>query len=177
MYEYRKLTSEERAALVKERLARGHPPHSPPHLYRNQKLYLLTATCYEHACYIRSVDRRQQIVDLLFKEFIANDCDLRAWVVLPNHYHVLVQVSKFNVLSRIFRAIHGPTARYWNQEDKTPGRKVWYRFVDRAIRSDKHYYTTINYLHFNPVKHTWAKSPYDWEASSVHWYRENYGRE
>ena len=43
MYEYRKLTPEQRAELVQQRLARGHPPHSPPHPIRDQPFYLLTA--------------------------------------------------------------------------------------------------------------------------------------
>jgi putative transposase len=77
----------------------------------------------------------------------------------------------------MFRLVHGPAARHWNLEDDTLGRKVWYRFADRAIRSERHYYTTLNYIHYNPVKHGWAKSPYDWGESSVHWYLEHYGRE
>jgi putative transposase len=57
------------------------------------------------------------------------------------------------------------------------GRKIWYRYCDRAIRSQRHYYTTLNYIHYNPVKHDLVKSPYDWLESSVHWYLETYGRE
>ena len=58
-----------------------------------------------------------------------------------------------------------------------PGRKVWCRYSDRAVRSERHYYATLNYLRYNPVKHRVADSPYDWETSSVHWYREQNGRE
>jgi len=64
----------------------------------------------------------------------------------------------------------------WNVEDGAPGRKVWCRYSDRAIRSERHYYTTLNYLHYNPVKHAVAESPYDWAWSSVHWYRAHRGR-
>ncbi|MEH2373868.1 MAG: hypothetical protein V7K15_12515 [Nostoc sp.] len=35
----------------------------------------------------------------------------------------------------------------------------------------------MNYIHYNPVKHGWVKSPYNWAESSVHWYLENYGRD
>ncbi|MEL6457050.1 MAG: hypothetical protein AAFQ91_02195 [Cyanobacteria bacterium J06621_15] len=54
---------------------------------------------------------------------------------------------------------------------------MWCSFSDRAIRSERHYYTTLNYINYNPVKHNWSKSPYDWVESSVHWYLEYYGRE
>ena len=56
-------------------------------------------------------------------------------------------------------------------------RKVWYRWCDRAIRSERHYYTTLNYIHYNPVKHSLVKSPYEWVESSVHWYLQAYGRQ
>jgi putative transposase len=177
MYEYRKLTPEQRAELVKQRLAQGDPPHSPPHPVRDQPFYLLTATCYEHVRHMQSQRRRQQVLDALLEQFITTGMEIHAWAILPNHYHLLVHVTGFDALGGIFRLVHGPTARQWNLEDDTLGRKVWYRFADRAIRSERHYYTTLNYIHYNPVKHGWVKSPYDWAESSVHWYLAHYGRE
>jgi putative transposase len=189
MYEYRKLTYKQKAELVQYRISQGYPPHSPPHLVRDQEFYLLTATCYEHQSYMDLESRRQQILKTVFDRFGDEGCDqesteelttnlkICAWVILPNHYHLLVHVRDFNVLSEIFRRIHGALSRQWNQEDNVTGRKIWYSWSDRAIRSKKHYYRTLNYIHYNPVKHGLAKSPYDWVESSVHWYLETYGRE
>ena len=177
MYEYRKLTPHERAELVKERLRLGYPPHSPPHLGVDNTLYLLTATCYNHTDYMHCEERRKIVLDSLFELFITNGMEIHAWVVLPNHYHILVKVEEFKKLGNIFRLIHGRTARKWNQHDNVATRKIWYRYSDRAIRSERHYFTTINYIHFNPVKHGRVKSPYEWKESSVHWYLANEGRE
>nr|MBC7245287.1 transposase [Chloroflexota bacterium] len=177
MYEYRKLTLQQRRKLVKERLDRGYPPHSPPHPVRDQQLYLLTAACYEHAQHMYLPERRRQVLDALFETFTLHGIEMRAWVILPNHYHILAYVPDFNLLGGFFRYIHGSIARQWNIEDATPRRKVWYRFSDRAIRSERHYYTTLNYIHYNPVKHRWVISPYEWSESSVRWYIEHYGRE
>jgi len=177
MYEYRKLTPEQRKELVQQRLACGYPPHSPPHAVRDQPYYLLTASCYEHVCHMHSQQRRQEVLDALFELFIMHGMEILAWAILPNHYHLLVHVTDFDALGSIFRFVHGPTARQWNLEDATSGRKVWYRFADRAIRYERHYYTTLNYIHYNPVKHSWATSRYDWAESSVHWYLQQMGRE
>jgi putative transposase len=177
MYEYRKLSLEERQKLVQERLARGYPPHQPPHPIREETFYLLTAACYEHRHHLHSHERRQTVLDLVFEQFIQHGMDVRAWVVLTNHYHLLVYVNKFEALKGIFQQIHGPTSVAWNQADKAQGRKMWYRYSDRVIRSERHYYTTLNYIHYNPVKHGLAASPYDWVWSSVHWYLEYNGRE
>ncbi|AFZ19856.1 REP-associated tyrosine transposase [Allocoleopsis franciscana] len=177
MYEYRRLTPAQRIEVVQQRLAQGYPPHSPPHPIRDQLFYLLTASCYEHQPHMRCEKRRKQVLDLLFEQFIAWGMELRGWVILPNHYHLLVYVNDFDQIGRILRSIHGSMSRQWNLEDKAVGRKVWYYYSDRAIRSERHYYTTLNYIHYNPVKHSWSDSPYDWSCSSVHWYLEHQGRE
>jgi len=177
MYEYRKLTPEQRAEVVQQRLQNGYPPHSPPHPVRDQPFYLLTASCYGHVCHMGSGSRRQEVLDALFEWFVGCGMAICAWVVLPNHYHLLVHVTDFDALGGIFRRVHGPASRRWNLEDDAPGRKVWYRFSDRAIRSERHYYVTLNCIHYNPVKHGWVESPYDWAESSVHWYLEHHGRE
>jgi putative transposase len=177
MYEYRKLTPEERKKLVEQRIARGYPAHAPPHSVRGEQFYLLTAACYEHALHMTDSARRQQLLELHFERFDDAGMEVLAWVILPNHYHLLVRVSNFGLLKRIFGSVHGKTSYQWNQEDGERGRKVWFRYSDRAIRSQAHYYTTLNYIHYNPVKHGWVQSPYDWTESSVHWYLEHQGRE
>jgi putative transposase len=185
MYEYNKLTDEQKAELVQYRLSRGYPPHSPPHLVRDREFYLLTVACYEHQSYLDLECRRQQILKMIFDTFgdeengeaLNTKSKICGWVILPNHYHLLVQLVNFDILSDLFRKIHGALSRQWNQEDNETGRKIWYRWADRAIRSERHYYTTLNYIHYNPVKHGLVKSPYDWVESSVHWYLANYGRQ
>ena len=177
MYEYRKLTPEQREKLVQERLASGNPPHQPPHPVRGEGTYLLSASCFEHRRLIHTPERRQALLDLLFEWFIQLGMQVYAWAVLTNHYHVLVHVPGFVALGTVFRRVHGRISYAWNQEDGTRGRKVWYRYIDRAMRSEGHYYTTLNYIHYNPVKHGLVASPYDWSWSRVRWYLEHKGRE
>lgn len=177
MYEYRKLTPEQRKRLIEDRKALGQPPHSPPHPIQDQSFYLLSAACYEHRPHMRESVRRTQLLESLFIEFSARGNEILAWVMLSNHYHLLVHVTAFEELGSTFRQVHGSISRQWNLEDRQLGRKVWYRFSDRAIRSERHHFTTLNYIHFNPVKHGYVESPYDWAESSVHWYFEHHGRE
>ncbi len=121
MYEYRRLTAEQRAELVQQRLAQGDPPHSPPHLVHDDAHYLLTATCYDHMLHMRDSRRRRQVLDAHFEEFITAGMDIQAWVVFPNHYHLLVHVTDFGALGDIFGQVHGPTAR----DSEIRGRRPW----------------------------------------------------
>ena len=177
MYESRKLSPEERKRQVEKRIQRGYPAHAPPHPIRDAQYYLLTAACYEHRHRMTTVERRYQLLEHWIAESPQRGLDIEAWVVLPNHYHLLVRVSDFDQVGKIARLVHGRTARSWNVVDKMQGRKVWYRYTDRAIRSERHYYTTLNYIHYNPVKHGLVASPYGWEPSSLNWYREHQGRD
>lgn len=177
MYDYRKLSPEQKAEIIEQRLANGYPPHEPPHLKQNDTCYLLTGVCFEHTHHMNTDERRKEIVDLIFALFIENGMNILAWVILLNHYHLLVNVTEFSLLRSIFQKVHGRTAFEWNHAENMRGRKVWFRYTDRAMRSERHYYTTLNYIHYNPVKHKLVESPYDWKQSSVHWYLDHYGRE
>jgi putative transposase len=103
--------------------------------------------------------------------------EIAAWTILPNHYHLLVGVMDFELIPTTLQMLHGGTSYAWNKEDGYTGRKVWYKYTDRYIRNEKHYYCALNYIHFNPVKHGYAKSPYEWRWSSLRLYEEDFGRE
>ena len=176
-YDDRKLTPEERHALVNERLSQGHPRHAPPHPYPTSGWFLLTAANYEHKPIMNRPERRQQFQALLLEEYALLEAEKGSYVVLPNHYHVLAAVSSFEQVSQLCQRLHGRTSRLWNGEDGTTGkRRVWYRYADRRIRNERHYLRVLNYIHFNPVKHGYVDSPYDWPTSSVHWYVAKNGR-
>lgn len=179
MYEYYKLSHKQCQELVEQHLKQGFPPHYPPHTVQVEAFYLLTAACYRHQCILMTSSRREQLLNLIFQQFVEKGFEIAAWVILVNHYYLLVYVRNFKQLSSIFQTIHSSTSYKWNQEDHQQSRKVWYCFSDRAIHSERHYYTTLNYIHYNPVKHNYTNSPYDWKESSFHWYLdlESYGRQ
>jgi putative transposase len=173
--EYRRMTPDERAAVVEERRRRGHPWHAPPHPFREAGWYFLTAVNFEHAPIIAPDSRRTAFESDLLS---AMEAKVGGWVVPPNHYHILVGVQSLDDVSASLKLLHGRSSRLWNLEDGTTGqRKVWYRFQDRCVRNERHYFRALNYMHFNPVKHGYVDSPYDWPWSSVHGYPEARGRQ
>jgi putative transposase len=63
-----------------------------------------------------------------------------------------------------------------NYQQGQPGRQVWYRYSDRFIRNERHLWASVNYIHFNPVKHGYVERMEDWPWSSVHGYLESLGQ-
>ena len=177
-YEYRSMTPEERAAVVEERRQCGYPLHSPPHPYREAGWYCITAANYEHAHIMTSPGRLSAFEDQLLSALTNVRAEIEGWAVLTNHYHFLVGVQSLEEIAVALKQLHGTTSRAWNLEDGLTGqRSVWYKFRDRRIRNERHYYHALNYIHYNAVKHGYVESPYDWPWSSVHLYFDTYGRQ
>jgi len=103
--------------------------------------------------------------------------DIVGWVILTNHYHFLVGVESLEHVSSALKQLHGVTSREWNLADGQTGkRRVWYKFADRMIRDEAHYYRVLNYIHSNPVKHGCVSDVYEWTWSSLILYYEDLGQ-
>ncbi len=138
---------------------------------------MITSACRNHAHILTTPTRLGEWEDKL-RQLVAgiDDADMRAWVILPNHYHLLLKVDLARLKVKIGR-LHNGVATQWNREDETAGRSVWFRFSDRVIRSERHYYAAINYIHYNPVKHGLVRKSADWPWSSIHHYLQTMGHD
>jgi len=82
-------------------------------------------------------ERRTSFQEILLKGFQDIRAEIIGWVILLNHYHILVNVESLDLVSSLLKQIHGSTSHEWNQKDGMTGkRKVWYRFVDRMMRNE-----------------------------------------
>jgi putative transposase len=143
-YRWRQLTPKQRAELLAWRKARGHPWHSPPHCPNFGHLrFHVTAACFEHQPYIgHSLERMDAFARDLLAVFAAHASQTFAWCVVPNHYHALVEAPDILGLLRELGRLHGRTSHAWNGEENSRGRKVFFRAVERAMRSDRHYWAS-----------------------------------
>jgi putative transposase len=179
MYDYRFMTPEERAQVMRYRRLRNLPLHSPPHWAMGfTTQYMITAACFEHAPIIgRSADRITECEEQLLATCAEHASKIYAWCVLPNHYHLLLASRQITSLCRTLGRFHGGSSFRWNAEDGLRGRKVWYRCFDREIRSERHFWATMNYIHHNPVHHGLVKKWEDWIWSSAAKFVESTGRQ
>ena len=72
--------------------------------------------------------------------------------------------------------LHGRTSFQWNGEDQQRGRKVWFNCVETGMKSERHFYATLNYVHHNPVHHGYARLWTDWPFGSASGFLEQAGR-
>ena len=178
-YRWRCMSPEERARVLAARKQENRPWHSPPHFALDHPAYfLISAACFEHCPIIGfSVDRMEKFSQDLLNTVMDVAEQIAAWCLLPNHYHLLVKTSKLKSLTYQLGRLHGRNSHEWNGEENTRGRHVFFRATDRVMRSEAHFWATINYVHHNPVHHGYVGQWTDWLWSSATGYLENIGRE
>jgi len=174
MYDYRCMTTPERQAVVTERQSRGFPLHKPPHLKQGEGWYLVSAATFEHRPHF-AAPRELSALEIRLREALASiDVPCAAWVVLPNHYHLLLQLDDLSMVGQALGRVHGRSSHYANQRDQTPGRQVWFKYTDRKVRSERHFQACLHYVIWNPVKHGYVSDATEWPWSCVHeWMASN----
>jgi putative transposase len=177
MYDYRRMTPEEREAIVEERRSRGFPLHKPPHPEQGRGWYLITAATFEHKPHFSAPNELRALERRLQEALGEAKISCAGWVVLPNHYHILIETECLKGIGPVIGPVHGRSSRYANLRDNSMGRQVWYKFTDRKIRSDRHFWASLHYIVHNPVKHGYVSHMEEWSWSCVHELIAEHGRE
>lgn len=97
----------------------------------------------------------------------ADRYQLVAWVIMPNHVHILIRLLGENLLSEVMHSIKSYTAHQANKLLGRTGRFWSVESFDRYIRNAEHFHSTAKYIEENPVKAGLCSGPEDWEFSSA----------
>ena len=111
-------------------------------------------------------------------ESLAEACrQVFAWTVLPNHYHAIVHAADLDRLLRAVGQVHGGASFRWNGEERCRGRQVWHRAAETEIKSEGHFWATMNYVLHNAVRHGYVARWQDWPYSNAAEYLATVGLE
>ncbi|MBX7221848.1 MAG: hypothetical protein K1Y36_17985 [Blastocatellia bacterium] len=139
---------------------------------------MISAACYEHTHIIGHTPQRMTDFEAGLLTDIQPLCThIYAWSLLPNHYHILVKTEAIKQVRQQLGRLHGRTSHQWNGQDQTRGRKVWHNCLERLIKSERHFWASLNYVHHNPVHHGYVEKWQDWPWSSAAAFIETHGRE
>jgi len=116
---------------------------------------------------------RDSLADLLvenWRHFNGWRYRLHAYVVMPNHVHLLIETADRTSLSKIVQSWKSYTAKRILADPKAARffleRRVWQPdFWDRFIRNEAHYRAAIEYIAQNPVKAGLVDRPSAWRWS------------
>ena len=116
------------------------------------------------ACHLRNDKIAKVVQDSLWHRD-GTDYRLLAWVVMPNHLHVLVELWDVP-LGKLMKSWKSFSARHSNRILGLNGAFWSEDYFDRYIRDDEHFYQVRRYIENNPVKARLARTPEDWCWSS-----------
>ena len=120
------------------------------------------------ACWLSKAEVSDLITSAL-KFFVGQRYDLSAWVVMPNHVHVVVWPYPGHTLSDILHSWKSYTSKEANKLLHREGERFWQReSFDHWIRDDAERSRIVAYVENNPVKAGLCKSPGSWKWSSAY---------
>jgi len=106
-----------------------------------------------------------------WRHFAPERYRLHAWVVMPNHVHVLITQLPGWPLGKIVQSWKSWTGKVIVQrlgELGLAAPRGWQRdYWDRLIRDDEHFCRARDYIHRNPVTAGLCHSPSEWRWSSA----------
>ncbi|MDP2787597.1 MAG: transposase [Pseudomonadota bacterium] len=102
---------------------------------------------------------------------------LDAVVILPDHLHAIWTLppgdagfgARWGMIKRHVSKTVGASGAEATTHSMKTRRELGFwqrRFWEHLIRDDDDYARHMDYIHFNPVKHGYVKSPADWQHSS-----------
>ena len=122
------------------------------------------------SCYLRNVEVATMVQSaLLFHDRLKYR--LSAWVVMPNHVHLLCTPLGHS-LAQIMHSIKSFTSSEANKMLNRKGRFWQKEYFDRYIRNARHYAKVVAYIDNNPVKANLCKRASDWPFSSAYFRKE-----
>jgi putative transposase len=97
---------------------------------------------------------------------------MRAYVFLPDHFHLLIFVPETTDISKLAQSIQRNfTRNYKKARDINEPVHLWQRgFWDHVIRDERDFANHFHYIHYNPVKHGYVNKPEAYTHTSFHEY-------
>lgn len=111
--------------------------------------------------------------------YITPSCDLLAWCLMPNHFHMLIHANSFSTpiitdgsferqqFSQGIKQLLSSYTKAINKQERRTGSLFQQKTKAICVSDNKwHDTTAFHYIHQNPLKARLVKKMEDWEFSS-----------
>ncbi len=128
--------------------------------------YYVTSVTYKRAQLLKSDKAAWFLIHTIGYHKFIYDYRVYAYVVMPDHFHAIIQPEGKYSISSIMHHIKGTFSRKYNEFTGHKGH-VWQKgFYDRIIRGRRDILKKINYTHNNPVRANLTGTPDEYHYSS-----------
>jgi putative transposase len=109
---------------------------------------------------------RQQMLDLLELQARQDEVAIHAYVLMDNHFHLLLTPQTANGLSRMMQAVGRRYVRYFNDHHGRSGTLWEGRYKSTLVETERYLLACMCYIDLNPVRAGLAGQARDYAWSS-----------
>jgi putative transposase len=134
---------------------------------RAETLHFITFSCFHRLTLLEAPDARETVEAVLERTRARHEARIYAYVLMPEHLHLLMNEPPQMLLAQFLKAIKQVTSRRLRGARD----KFWQdRYYDSNVHGEKARSKVIRYIHRNPVKRGLVEKPEDWPWSSFRHY-------
>jgi len=137
-------------------------------------IWHVTSRGNERRPIFRDDDDRATFIKFLSEAVVSHEWILHSWVLMENHYHLLVETPVAPSLSRGIKRLNESWAQAFNEKYDRVGHLFQGRFKGILVERESHLLELIRYIVLNPVRSGRVKYAGDWTWSN---YRATAGLE
>lgn len=121
--------------------------------------YFITASTWEKKCLLQSERMAKLLIEVLFHYQTLGKYCLHEFVVMPNHFHLLMTPVGLVPLEKAIQFIKGGFS-FRAKKELALASEVWQTsFYDRRVRDANEYVRSRHYIHMNPVRRGLVSNP------------------
>ena len=114
-------------------------------------IYHVTSRGNERRAIFRTDRDRQRFVEILAENVAAHHVRLYAYVLMSNHFHLLIETPRAN-LCAFMQQFNGAYTTWYNCKHNRSGHLYGGRYKAKLVEGDEYLLRLTRYVHLNPVK-------------------------
>ena len=130
-------------------------------------LHFITFSCHHRRPFLTTPDSKNLVEQVLERTRQTHGFDLHAYVLMPEHVHLLLSEPTHHTLATTLKVLKQETSKlligsrtqFWQD-----------RYFDFNVRTEPKRLEKIRYIHRDPVKRGFTITPEDYPWSSAHHY-------
>lgn len=134
--------------------------------------YLVTTTTFERQPWFSRWPVGAAVARELGGKRLWRDNHVHAWVLMPDHMHILLTLGRGESLSHLLARVKAVTARTARVVAQMDGHVWASAFHDHALRREEQIAIVGRYIIANPVRAGLVETPWQWPFWDTEWLHE-----
>jgi len=132
-------------------------------------LYHITSRGNERRKIFRDKKDRMKLIGLLRDYHDRYGVLIHAYILMDNHYHLILETPRGNLL-KVLHGINGGYTNYFNRKHNRVGHLLQGRYRAIVVEKDRYLLSLSRYVHLNPVRAGLVSRPEEYPWSSYKGY-------